>query len=99
MGDFRKLNVWIKAKDLAVFVYLITNSGAISKDFGLRDQMRRASVSMSGNIAEGDQLDSNLQSIRHFYIARGSAAELHTQAIIAKEIGYLNENEIGRAHV
>ena len=93
MGNFRKLNVWIKAKDLAVLIYRLSDSGKFAKDFGMRDQMRRAAVSIPSNIAEGDQLDSNLQSIKHFYIARGSAAELLTQALIANEIGYIPQEE------
>ena len=92
MGDFRKLKVWMKAKELAVYIYQITKSGEISKDFGLRDQMRRAAVSISSNIAEGDRLNSNPQAIRHFFIARGSVAELYTQAMIAYEIEYISRD-------
>jgi len=51
--------------------------------------MRRSSVSISSNISEGDQLDSDKGCIRHFRIAKGSAAELYTQSIISKRIGYL----------
>ena len=91
MGDFTKLNVWQRAKELAVYVYTITDIGKISKDFGLRDQMCRSAVSIAANIAEGDQLSSNQQSTRHFYIARCSAAELQTHTIIAYEVGYLDE--------
>jgi four helix bundle protein len=91
MGDFTKLNVWQRAKELAVYIYKTTEIGKISKDFGLKDQMRRSAVSIAANIAEGDQLSSNQQSTRHFYIARGSAAELQTHTIIAHEIGYLDE--------
>ena len=90
MANFEKLSVWQLAKNLAVDIYEISNHGKLSTDYGLRDQMRRAAVSIPSNIAEGEQLGSNLQSIRHLYIARGSAAELYTQAIIAKEINYLN---------
>ena len=93
MGNFMSLTVWKKGKDLAVFVYKVTRQGSIAKDFALRDQMCRAAVSIPSNIAEGDQLDSNQQSIRHLYIARGSAAELHTLAIIARETGLLQEKE------
>jgi four helix bundle protein len=57
------------------------------KDFGLRDQIRRAVVSISSNIAEGDELDTDKQSIRFFFMAKGSLAEVLTQAIIAFEIG------------
>ena len=55
--------------------------------------MRRSSVSVPSNIAEGDNLDTDKQSIRHFYIARGSVAELKTQLIIALEIGYITINQ------
>ena len=91
MGNFQELKVWQRSKDLAVYVYKITREGEISKDFGLRDQIRRASVSGPSNIAEGDELGTDKQSIRFFYIAKGSIAELLTQAIIAYEIGYLDE--------
>ena len=93
MGNFHELKVWQRAKDLAVYIYKITEKGKFAKDFGLRDQWRRASVSMPSNIAEGDELDSNKQAIRFFYIAKGSSAEVLTQAIIAMEIGYLKKEE------
>jgi four helix bundle protein len=59
MGNFKDLNVWQKAKDLAVNVYKLTGSALYAKDFGLRDQMRRSSVSIPSNIAEGDNLDTD----------------------------------------
>jgi four helix bundle protein len=83
MGNFKQLSVWLKAKNLAVHVYKLTDHGSINKDFGLRDQMRRAAVSIPSNIAEGDTLDTDKQSTRHFFISRGSAAELRTQLLIA----------------
>ena len=58
-------------------------------DYSLRDQVRRAAVSIPSNIAEGDTLGSNKQSIRFFHIAKGSCAELMTQFEIAHEIGYI----------
>jgi len=91
MGNFQELKVWHNAKDLAVFIYKITEQGLISKDYGLRDQIRRAAVSIPSNIAEGDELDSDRQSIKFFYIAKGSSAELLTQGIIAHEIAYLSD--------
>jgi four helix bundle protein len=89
MGKFQELKVWQRAKDLAVYIYKITGKGSFAKDFSLRDQIRRAAVSIPSNIAEGDELGSNKQAIRHFYIAKGSSAEVLTQAIIALEIGYI----------
>jgi len=93
MGNFKKLLVWLKAKDLAVKVYKMTNSSHFIKDFGIKDQIRRSAVSIPSNIAEGDNLDTDKQSIRHFYIARGSTAELRTQLIISMEIGYVGSEE------
>jgi len=55
--------------------------------------MRRSSVSISSNIAEGDQLDSDKSSIRHFKIAKGSSAELYTQSIISNRIDYLEKQD------
>jgi len=83
MGNFKDLKVWNKSKDLAVKIYKVTDEGLFNKDFGLRDQMRRSSVSIPSNVAEGEDLDTDKQSIRHFYIARGSLAELRTQLIVA----------------
>jgi four helix bundle protein len=89
MGNFQKLRVWQLAKSLAVKIYYLTKSESISKDFGFKDQLQRAAVSIPSNIAEGDELDTDKQSIRHFYIAKGSAAELQTLLIIGSEIGYI----------
>jgi four helix bundle protein len=93
MGKFEELRVWQRAKDLAVFVYKLTSHGKISKDYGLKDQIRRASVSIPSNIAEGDELGTNNLAIRYFYIAKGSSAEVLTQAIISLEIGYIDNSD------
>jgi len=94
MGKFQDLKVWQRSKDLAVYIYKLTAKGEFNKDYGLRDQIRKAAVSIPSNIAEGDDLGSNKQAVRHFYIAKGSAAEVLTQAIIALEIGYINKKSL-----
>jgi four helix bundle protein len=66
----------------------VTDKGLFSKDFGLKDQIRRAAVSIPSIIAEGEELGTNRQSIKYFNISKGSSAEVFTQAIIAFEIGY-----------
>jgi four helix bundle protein len=91
MGNFQKLRVWQLAKTLAVNIYKLTKSNHISRDFSFRDQIQRSAGSIPSNIAEGDELDTNKQSVRFFYIAKGSVAELMTQIIIGKEIGYFEE--------
>ena len=90
MGNFQKLHVWQLAKDLAVKIYQMTQKNQFAKDFGLKDQVQRSAVSIPSNIAEGDESGTDKLSIRYFYIAKGSAAELMTQVIIANEIGYLD---------
>ncbi|HOW41433.1 MAG TPA: four helix bundle protein [Bacteroidales bacterium] len=92
MGNFKDLKVWQNAKDISVSVYKITDNEKYKTDFGLRDQMRRSSVSVPSNIAEGDDLSSDRQSIKYFYIAKGSVAELRTQLLISFEIGYISED-------
>ena len=92
MGNFRELYVWQNAKKLAIEIYRLSLQSQLKKDFGLRDQMQRAAVSISCNIAEGDELGTDRLSVRYFYIAKGSSAELMTQIIIANEIGYFDKN-------
>jgi four helix bundle protein len=94
MSGFRELVVWQKSKALAVAIYKLTSQGGFARDFGLRDQIRRAAVSIPSNIAEGDERDTNKDSVRFLYIAKGSLAELITQLEIAHEIGYLSKDEL-----
>lgn len=92
-AGFKGLKVWEISKDLAVRIYKIADMENIRKDYGLRDQMRRAAVSVPSNIAEGDERDSVKEAIRFFYIAKGSIAEIRTQLQIAHEVGYIEETD------
>ena len=92
MGNFFKLRVWQIAKDLAVKIYRLTKNQKFKSDFGFKDQIQRSAISIPSNIAEGDESGSNRLSIRYLYIAKGSAAELMTQLIIANEIGYIDDD-------
>jgi four helix bundle protein len=70
-------------------VYLLTASGLFSKDFGLRDQIRRASVSIPTNIAEGFERASRKEYLQFLNIAKGSAGEVRSLLYVAFEVGYL----------
>ena len=94
MGKFQELKVWQRSKELAVSLYKLTGQGEFNKDRALRDQIRRAVVSIPSNIAEGDELGTDRQAIKFFYTAKGSSAEVLTQAIIAHEIGYLTREHL-----
>ncbi len=90
--SFEELEVWKLAMDLCTEVYSITNKDAFSKDFGLKDQIRRCSVSVPSNIAEGHERDSKNQFIYFLTIAKGSCGELKTQLMIARNLKYIDEN-------
>ncbi len=89
--NFKDLNVWQDAKQVAVDLYKLTNEGYFNKDYGLREQMRRAAVSIVSNIAEGNDRETDKEFVRYLYIAKGSCAELIAQLNIAHDIGYINE--------
>lgn len=80
------LEVWRRAKDLAVATYKALES---SRDYGLKDQMTRAAVSIPSNLAEGYERHSAAEKRQFYRIAKGSAAELRTQLVIATEIGII----------
>ena len=85
--SFKDLRVWQEAKALAVAVYRMTSSPGISQDFGLKNQMRRAAVSIASNISEGYERFSDAEFVRFLYIAKGSLSEFVTQLDIAREVG------------
>jgi four helix bundle protein len=91
MGKFKELRVWNDGISLAEKIYIITNDALFSKDYGLKDQIRRATVSISSNIAEGDERGSLKESIYFLNVAKGSAAEVITQLNIAYKIGYIDK--------
>jgi four helix bundle protein len=94
MGSgFKNLTVWQRSKALAVAIYRTTEAGAWARDYGLRDQIRRAAVSVPSNIAEGAERETDKESVRFLYIAKGSAGELQTQLMIAGEIGHMTQTE------
>jgi four helix bundle protein len=92
-GGFKDLVVWQKAKELTVGVYRMSEKGKLASDYGLKDQMRRAAVSVCSNIAEGDERGTDKDSVRFFYMAKGSLAELRSQIAIACEVCLLDSKE------
>jgi len=82
---------WQKAKVLTIEIYKITNEPLFSKDFGLKDQIRRAAVSVPSNIAEGFGRGGTNEFKNFLSIAKGSLYEVKTQLIIAYELGLVEE--------
>ena len=88
---YKNLEVWKKSIELVKDVYVITKSYPNDEKFGIVSQMRRAAVSIPSNIAEGATRYSDKDSSRFIDIAIGSIAELETQLIISKELGFVGE--------
>jgi four helix bundle protein len=98
MFKFEKLDVWHKAIDFADWVYSSTKSFPADERFGLTNQMRRAAVSVSSNIAEGSSRISEADFARFVEIATGSLFEVVSQATVAKRQGLLDENGFDRLY-
>ena len=90
---FEDLEVWQRAKDLTNLIYKYSTDGSFSRDFGLRDQMRRASVSIMSNIAEGFESQNQAIFVKYLGHAKGSAGELRAQLYIARDQGYITEED------
>jgi len=88
---FEDLIAWQKARTLSADIYRASAAGAFSRDFALRDQIRRSAVSVPSNIAEGFERWSLGEFHRFLTYAKGSCGELKTQLYIAGDIGYLDE--------
>src|SRR5829696_7394839 len=94
---FEDLDVWQRAKELTNMIYSFSSSGALARDFGLRDQMRRASVSIMSNIAEGFESQTQALFIQYLGHAKGSSGELRAQLYIALEQEYITSDEFKTA--
>lgn len=87
---FEDLVAWQKAHALAIKIYQLTSKEKISRDFGLKDQIQRAAVSVMSNIAEGFERYSRPEFRQFLSIARGSVAEVRSQLHIAKSLSYIS---------
>ena len=90
---FEDLTVFQKAMTLTETIYRVTSGGEFSRDWGLRDQLRRASVSIISNIAEGYERQSTPEYRRFLLIAKGSSGEIRAQLALARNLGYLSHEK------
>lgn len=97
--SFEEINAWKKGHSLVLEIYKLTNlSKELRIDFGLRDQLRRAAVSITSNIAEGNERNSKKDFAGFLNMAKGSAAELMNQILIARDLNYITDNDHKRLH-
>jgi four helix bundle protein len=98
MSNFEKLEVWQEAISFADSVYVITRTFPETERFGLTNQMRRAAVSISSNLAEGSSRSSRQDFARFVEIATGSLFEVVSQATVSKRQGLLSEPDFNRVY-
>ena len=92
LRSFKKLTVWQKAYKLALMVYRHSQKFPSTELYGLTSQLRRATVSIAANIAEGRERQHKKEFLQFLSIARGSLAEVETYLILVKDLNYINEN-------
>ena len=88
---FEDLVAWQKARELTAAVYRVASGGTFAKDFGLRDQIQRAAVSIMSNIAEGFERGSRSEFHQFLVIAKASAAEVRAQLYVALDAGHIDQ--------
>ncbi len=93
---FEEIEGWQTARELTQEIYTITNQGSFARDFGLRDQIRKASVSIMSNIAEGFERSGTGEFVQFLSVAKGSAGEVKSQLYIALDQGYINQETFDR---
>ena len=93
MKDFRQLKVWEKAHQLALAIYKATKEFPKEELYGLTSQIRRASMSIPTNIAEGCGRNTDAEFARFLQIAMGSASETEYQLLLSHDLGFLNKEQ------
>ena len=95
---FEDIEVWQMSRELARNVYRMTAGGSFAKDWGLKDQIQRAAVSVSSNIAEGHGRRGNREMVKFLWIAKGSASEVQSQLYIAFDMNYLTKEQFDKLY-
>lgn len=91
--NFEELEIWKDARTLTRAVYQLTSDPRFAKDFGLRDQIRRASVSIMSNIAEGFERGGNQELIQFLYVAKASCGEVRSHLYVALDQSYIAQKD------
>ena len=92
------MKIWQVAREIAKRVYELTRCGEFAKDYGLKDQIQRAAVSIGSNIAEGFERDSNSELMKFLSYAKGSAGEARSQLQTAQDVGYVAEEDFAELY-
>jgi len=96
--QFEDIDAWKKARELAQAVYEVTPVGEFARDFGLRDQIRRAAVSVMSNIAEGFERSGDKEFRQFLSLAKGSAGEVKAQLYVALDARFLSQEQFDQLY-
>ena len=88
---FEEIIAWQKAREAVGLIYKFTSEGTFSKDFGLRDQIRRSAISVMANVAEGSGRKTDKEFANFLNIAHGSITETQSHLYISLDLGYLSQ--------
>ena len=94
--SFEEIEAWQKSRELTRAIYAVSNKDLFSKDFGLRDQIRRASVSIMSNIAEGFERGGRGEFLQFLSVAKGSAGEVRSQLYVGLDHDYISKETFDR---
>jgi len=94
---FEEIEAWQTARELTKLIYLLTEEGPFSRDFGLKDQIRRASVSIMSNISEGFESQTQAQFMRYLGLAKASAGEVRSQLYVSSDLDYITQEQFTKA--
>ncbi len=95
---FEELAFWQQARELTRLIYGLTAKNGFVKDYGLKDQIQRAAVSVMSNIAEGFSRGSNVEFLRFLFIAKGSLSEVQSQLYVALDLAYISQDEFRQVY-
>ncbi|MBA7605238.1 hypothetical protein ES703_12368 [subsurface metagenome] len=96
---FEDIKAWQKSRELVKEIYYITNNKKFMKDWSLKEQVRRAAVSIISNIAEGFSRQTDKEFIQFLYIAKGSASEIQSHLYLSLDLGYLSKEEFKKVYI
>lgn len=94
---FEEIEAWKTARQITMSIYEMTEHGAFAKDYGLKDQIRRAAVSVMSNIAEGFESRTNTQFVNYLGHAKGSSGEVRSQLYVALDLKYVSQDQFDKA--
>lgn len=96
--SFEEFEVYKKGVQLAKLTFELMNNKPFEKEFGFKDQIKRAVISITNNIAEGSEYNNNKQLIKYLKISKGSCAEVRSMLILSRELGFYNQQEIQKSY-